>query len=105
MGLGKNVRAEASRVTSPPLELASSWVVWGTHLWGKKKRLKSLLKTSISWGAWVAQLVEHLTLDLGSGHDLTVREIKPHVGLCTDSMEAAWDSVCLSVSLPHALSK
>ena len=37
MGLGKNVRAEASRVTSLPLELASSWVVWGTHLWEKKK--------------------------------------------------------------------
>ena len=23
------------------------------------------------WGAWVAQSVKHLTLDLGSGHDLT----------------------------------
>ena len=28
-------------------------------------------------GAWVTQWVEHLTLDLGSGHDLTVRGIEP----------------------------
>ena len=25
-----------------------------------------------SWGTWVAQLVEHLTLDFGSGHDRSV---------------------------------
>ena len=31
---------------------------------------------------WVAQLVEHLTLGFGSGHDLTVHEIEPHVRLC-----------------------
>ena len=29
----------------------------------------------------MAQSVKHLTLDFGSGHDLTVREFKPHVGL------------------------
>ena len=27
------------------------------------------MKTVKFQGAWVAQLVEHLTLDLGSGHD------------------------------------
>ena len=43
-------------------------------------------------GAWVALLVKYPTLDLGSGHDLVVREIQPHVGLCTDSTEPAWDS-------------
>ena len=31
------------------------------------------------WGSWAAQSVRHPTLDLGSGHDLTVREIKPRV--------------------------
>ena len=31
--------------------------------------------------AWVAQLVKHLTLDFGSGHDLRVREIEPHIRL------------------------
>ena len=48
----------------------------------------------------MAQLVECLTLDLGSGHGLTVCEIKPHVGLCADSVEPAWDSLSLSVSAP-----
>ena len=32
-------------------------------------------------------------LDLGSGHDLTVCEFKPHTGLYTDVAEPAWDSV------------
>ena len=41
----------------------------------------------------MAQLVKCLTPDLGSGHDLTVCDIKPHVGLCTDSVEPAWDSL------------
>ena len=36
-------------------------------------------------GPWVAQLVECPTLDFGSGHDLTVHEFEPHVGLCADS--------------------
>ena len=30
-------------------------------------------------GTWMAQLVKHLTLDFGSGYDLTVIEIKPCV--------------------------
>ena len=68
-------------------------------------------------GAWVAQSVRHPIFDLGSGHDLTVREFKPCVGLCTDSVEPAWDSLspflsapcllpsCLSFSLSLSLSK
>ena len=31
-------------------------------------------------GTWVAQGVELLTFDLGSGHDLTVHGIEHHVG-------------------------
>ena len=51
-----------------------------------------------SWGAWVAQQVKHLmTLDPGSGRDLTVCEFKPHIGLCADGMEPAWDSVSPSL--------
>ena len=42
-------------------------------------------------GTWVAQSVKHLTLDFGSGHDLTVRGIEPRVGLCADSAEPTWD--------------
>ena len=40
-------------------------------------------------GAWVAPSVRRLTLDLGSGHDLPVREFEPHVGLHADSVEPA----------------
>ena len=51
-------------------------------------------------GAWAAQLVKRLTLDFGSGHDLTVRETEPHIGLCVDSAEPAWDALYLPLSLP-----
>ena len=40
-------------------------------------------------GAWVAQSVKHPMHDFDLGHDLTVREIEPHVGLCARSMEPA----------------
>ena len=39
-------------------------------------------------GAWVAQLVEHLTLDFGSGHDLRVMRLSPGSGF-TLGMESA----------------
>ena len=56
---------------------------------------------------WVVQSVERPTLDFSSGHDLAVCDFKPHVGLCADSAEPAWDSVFLSLSLtlPCSLSK
>ena len=43
-------------------------------------------------GAWVAQSFKHLTLDFSSGLDLTVCRFEPHIGLCTDHVEPAWDS-------------
>ena len=51
-------------------------------------------------GAWVAQPVKRLTLGFGSGHDLTVHEFKPRIGLHADSVEPAWDSLSVSLSLP-----
>ena len=59
------------------------------------------------WGAWVAQSVKHL--DFSSGHDLTVREFEPHVGLWADGSEpGACFRFCVSPSLCpspiHALS-
>ena len=42
--------------------------------------------------------VERLTFDFCLGHDLTVREVEPRVGLCTDSVELAWDSLSPSLS-------
>ena len=32
------------------------------------------------WGAWVAQSVEHPTLDFGSGHDLRLVKSSPMLG-------------------------
>ena len=52
-------------------------------------------------GARGVQSAKRPTLGFGSGHDLTVREFKPHIGLCADSAESAWDS--LSPPLPHLL--
>ena len=48
-------------------------------------------------GAWVVQSVQRQTLDFSSGHDLTVCELEPCIGLCADSMEPAWGSVSLSL--------
>ena len=53
-------------------------------------------------GAWVAQSVKHLTLDLSPDHDLRVCEIEPHIGLCAHIADPAWD--CLSLPLSHILS-
>ena len=47
----------------------------------------------------MAQSVERLTLDFGSGRDLTIRrEFEPRVRLRADSVEPAWDSLSLSLS-------
>ena len=56
-------------------------------------------------GAWVAQLVKRLTLCFGSGHDLVVPETEPHIGLCANGVEPAWDSLFPSIfsSLAHPL--
>ena len=51
-----------------------------------------------SRGTWVAQFAKRLTLGFGSGHDLTVRGIKPCIGLCPGSVEPAWDSLSLPLS-------
>ena len=49
----------------------------------------------------MAQSVKRLTLGFGSGCDLLVHGFEPHVGLCADNVEPAWDS--LSLPLAHAL--
>ena len=52
-------------------------------------------------GCLVTQSVECPTLDFSSGHDLTVGEIKPPViGLCSESVQPAWDSLSPSLSAP-----
>ena len=54
-------------------------------------------------GTWMAQLVERPTLDFGPGHDLTVREFEPGVGLCADSSEPAWDPLSFPLPAPPRL--
>ena len=49
--------------------------------------------------ARMAQSVRHLTLDFGSGHDLIVCEFKPCVGLCTDSVDPAWNPLSLKIKI------
>ena len=45
----------------------------------------------------MAQLVKRQTLGFGSGHDLTICEFEPLVGLCPGSVEPAWDSLSPSL--------
>ena len=54
-------------------------------------------------GTRVAQSVKCRTPGVGAGHDLTVREFEPHIGLCADSMEPAWDSLSPSLAAPPLL--
>ena len=51
--------------------------------WILNKRDLILLfkKRTQFWGTWVAQSVKRLTLDFSPGHDLTVCEFEPHMGL------------------------
>ena len=67
---------------------------------------KLLAKSGLFQGTWMAQSVEHPTLDFGSGHGLMVCEFEPHVGLCADSGEPAWDSLSAPLLLvrTHSLS-
>ena len=50
-------------------------------------------------GAWVAQSVECLILDFGSGHDPRIVGSSPDLGSVL-SMEPTWDSLFLSAPLP-----
>ena len=63
----------------------------------------------------MAQSVEYLTLDFGSGHDLVVHEIKPRVARSAQNLLGVFSlslcsspahvlSVCLSVCLSISLS-
>ena len=55
-------------------------------------------------GTWVVQLVECLTLDFGSGHDLTVRGFEPCVSSALTSRSLLGSlSLPLSALLPCSL--
>ena len=53
----------------------------------------------------MAQLVKPVTLGFGSGHDLTVHEFGPHIGLCALAQSLLGIlSLPLSLPFPHSLS-
>ena len=54
----------------------------------------------------MAQSVKRPTLGFSSGHDLTVHEFEPHIGVCADGAQSAWDflPVPLCPSPAHTLS-
>ena len=51
---------------------------------------------------WLIQL--SVGLDFGSGHDLSFHEFEPHIRLCADSVEPAWDAPSLSAP-PRKINK
>ena len=59
-----------------------------------KRSMKSISLMGLLGGSvvWVS--------NFSLGHDLAVCEFEPHVGLCADSSEPAWDFVSPSLSLP-----
>ena len=60
-------------------------------------RLPMVLHLKAQRGAWMAQLVKHVTPDFGSDHNLMVREIKPHIRICA---EPTWDYLSPSFFAP-----
>ena len=63
------------------------------NLWQAVWTPDASLETEKKQSTHVVQSVKRPALDLGSGHDLAVCEIEPHVGLCADSVGPAWDSL------------
>ena len=60
-------------------------------------------------GTRAVQSIKHPTPDVGPGRDLMVCGFEPHIGLCADGAERAWDSpspLSLSAAPPitHILS-
>ena len=62
------------------------------HLWDNGL---GCLKIWVLIGApgWLSWLSNWLLISFSSGHDLTVHEIEPHVGLCAHRVEPAWNSL------------
>ena len=64
----------------------------------------AVAKIKICQGAWGVQSVKRPPPGFSSGHDLTVREFEPCIGLFTDSVEPAWESVTPSLCPSPTLS-
>ena len=51
----------------------------------------------------MVQSVKHPTLDFSSDHYVMIHRFEPHVRVCADITEPAWDSLSLSLSTPPPL--
>ena len=75
----------------------------GTPLQGREATVMPrpciVIDNNSARGARMAQSVKRPTLDFGSCHDLMIREFKPHIGLCVDSVDPGCGSNSLSLSL------
>lgn len=49
------------------------------------EKCRNRVKSMHYRGTWVVQLIECPTLDLHSGHDLSVHGIESHIRLCADN--------------------
>ena len=59
--------------------------------------IKNMSSGVLGWLSWLS-----VRLNFGSGHDLMVHEIEPHIGFCADSTEPSWDSLSLPLPCLHA---
>ena len=58
-------------------------------------KLNALKILKPSRSSWVAQSIKRPITGYGSGHDLIVHGFEPHIGLCADGVNPAWDSFSL----------
>ena len=77
------------------------WAVWFCPSCGSTEKVPDLL-SGIKENKLLGRLGGSVgwATDFGSGHDLTVREFEPRIGLCADSSEpGACFRFCVSLSL------
>lgn len=78
-----------------------SWTIWGVGSLIPQHRQKSNYNF---WGAWVAQIGKHLTLDFTSGHNLRVMKLSHWWGLTLVMSRPKMVSILLLLPLyahPH----
>ena len=81
---------------------------WGLQSCKHEEQILPMTGMSLV-GRLGAQSVKRPAFDFDSGHDITVHEFEPRVGLCADSSELPWDSLShftpSRLKLTHSLSK
>ena len=84
------------------LSLLSPLTAHNTAHWNIYMEHNLQLRVFLILDTWVAQSVKRPTLDFGSGHDLTVREIESRIRFCADSA-CLLGILSLPLSLPSPL--